>query len=83
MALDRPFDDDRVQTANVGIRSSDVYENIMNDLMFMFTSKRTSHFRHFRLDETAATDVSDERGRRKTVELHTVAPNELKLGEGR
>ena len=35
------------------------------------------------IDETAETDVSDERGRRKTTELSTrAAPNQLKLGEG-
>ena len=37
----------------------------------MFTEKRPYIFRHFRLDETAETDVSDPRGRRKTAELHT------------
>ena len=37
----------------------------------MFTSKRTLYFRHFRLDETTETDVSDQRGRGKTAELHT------------
>ena len=46
-------------------------ENIMDDLTFMFKAKRPLYFRHFRLDETAETDVSDQRGRRKTAELHT------------
>ena len=32
--------------------------------------KRPLYFRHFKLDETAETDVSDQRGRRKTAELH-------------
>ena len=70
VALDRPFDDDGVQTANVAVSASTVSANIMDDLIFMFTAKRLSCFRHFRLDETAKTDVSDQRGR-KTAELHT------------
>ena len=39
--------------------------------MFMFRAKRYVHLRRSDIDETADTDVSDERGRRKTVELHT------------
>ena len=71
MALDRPFDDGRVQTANVAVSASTVSANIMFDLIFMFTAKRSLYFLLFRLDETAETDVSDQRGRRKTAELHT------------
>ena len=36
----------------------------------MLRAKRTSYFRHFRLDETAETDVSTGRGS-KTAQLHT------------
>ena len=71
MALDRPFDDGRVQTANAAVSASTVSANIMDDLIFMFTAIRPLYFRHFRLEETAETDVSDQRGRRKTAELHT------------
>ena len=70
MALDRPFDDGRVQTANVAVSASTVSANIM-DVLFMFRAKRPLYFRHFRLDEKAETDVSDKRGRRNTAELRT------------
>ena len=44
----------------------------MDDLIFMFKVKRPFFkFRHFKLNETAETDVSDQRGRRKTAELYT------------
>ena len=82
MALDRPFDDDRVQTANVAVSASTVSANIMFDLIFMFTAKRSLYFLLFRLDETAETDVSDQRGRRKQHSFTQAASNELKLGEG-
>ena len=71
MALDRPFYDGRVQTANVAVKASIASENIINDLVFVFRSKRTLHFRHFTLDETADTSVADQRGKRKSAELHT------------
>ena len=70
MALVRPFDDGGVQIANVAVSASTVSANIMDDL-FMFRAKRPLDLRHFRQDETAEMDVSDERGRRKTAELHT------------
>ena len=57
MALDRPFDDGRVQTANVAVSASTVSENILVDLIFMFSSKPL-YFRHFRPDETAEMEVS-------------------------
>ena len=82
MALDRPFDDGRVQTANVAVNASTVYANIMEDLILMFTSKRTLYFRHFRLDETAETDVSDQRGRRKTAHLHTSGAKQAETWRG-
>ena len=71
MALDRPFDDGRVQSAKVAVSASIVSANIIDDLIFMLKAKRPLYFRHFKLDETADTDVSDQRGRRKTTELHT------------
>ena len=71
MALDRPFDDGCVQTANVDVSASIVSANTMDDKIFMFRTKRSLYLRHFRLDETAETDVSDQRGKRKTAELHT------------
>ena len=71
MAFDRPFDDGRVQTANVAVNASTVSANMMDDLIFMFKAKQPLYFRHFRLDETAETDVSEQRGRKKTAELHT------------
>ena len=37
----------------------------------MFRAKQPLHLRHSDLDETADTGVSEERGRRKTAELHT------------
>ena len=39
VALDRPFDDGRVQTANVAVNASTVSANTMDDLIFMFMSK--------------------------------------------
>ena len=71
MALDRSFDDRRVQTANDLVNALTVSENIMDYLIFMFMAKRTLYFRRFRLDETADIDVSDQRRKRKTAELHT------------
>ena len=73
MALDRPYDDGRVQTANVGIRSSTVSANVIpvDDIIFMFRAKRPLYLRHFRLDETTETDVSDKGRRRTPAELHT------------
>ena len=43
----------------------------IDDVIFMFRAKRPLYLRHFRLDATAETDASDQRGRRKTAELHT------------
>ena len=83
MALDRPFDDGRVQTANVDVIASTVFANIMYDLMFLFTAKRTLYFRKFRLNETAETDVSDQRARRKTAELHTSGTKRAETWRGR
>ena len=37
----------------------------------MFRAERPVYLGHLSLDETAETDVSDRRGRRKTAELHT------------
>ena len=72
MALDRPFDDGHVQTANVAVSASTVSTNIIIDyLIVMLRAKRRVYPRHFGLDEAAETDVSDQRGRRKTAELHT------------
>ena len=71
MALDGTFDDGRVQTANIGISSSTVSKNRMNNFILLSTSKRTLYIRHLILDETAAPGVSDQRGRRKTAELDT------------
>ena len=57
MALDRPFDDGRDTIA---------------DLIFMFRAKRSLYLRQMSdIDETADTGVSDERGRKKTAEVHT------------
>ena len=70
MALDRPFDDGRVQTANVAVSASTVSANAIGDLKFMFMEKRPFYFRQFRLDETTETDVSDQRGR-KAPARHT------------
>ena len=82
MAFDRAFDDGRDQIANVAVGASTVSTNITEDLIFMFRVKRPLYFRLFRLDETAETDVSDQRGRRKQHSFTQAASNELKLGEG-
>ena len=47
----------------------------------MFTGKRPSHFRHFRLDEAAETGVLDQPGR-TPQSFAQATPNELKLGKG-
>ena len=83
MALDRPFDDGRVQTTNVAVNAFTVSANLIGDLIFMFTGKRTFCFRHFRLDEAAETGVSDHRRRRKTAELHTSGAKRAKTWQGR
>ena len=70
MALDRPFDDGRVQTANVAVSASTVPANIIDDLILMLREKTLLYLRNFGLDATAETDVSDQRVR-KTAELHT------------
>ena len=69
MALDRFFDDGRTQTANVAVSASPVSENIMYDVIFIFSEKRLLYIRHFTLDERAETNVSDQRGRENTAEL--------------
>ena len=49
----------------------------------MFTARRLYISVISGIDETAETGVPDQRGRRKTAELHTSgAKRELKLGEG-
>ena len=83
MALDRPFDDSRVQTANERRceRASIVSANIMVDELIFMLTKRTLYFRHFRLlDEAADTNVSDKRGRPQS--FTQAAPNELNLARG-
>ena len=69
MALDRLFDDGRVQTANIAFGASTASEKILHDFSFMFMAKQPLYFGHFRLDETAETDVSDQRENRKTAKL--------------
>ena len=72
VALDRPFDDGRVRTTNVAVSTSTVSENILDDLNFMFRATRPLYLRHVSdMHEAAEKGVSDERGRRKTAELHT------------
>ena len=82
MALDWPFDDGRVQTANVAMNASTVSANIMDDFIFMFKAKRTLYFRHFRPDEATETSVSDQRGRKKTAELHTSGAKRAETWQG-
>ena len=82
MALDRPFDDGRVLTANVAVNASTVFVNMTDDLIFIFTAKRTLYFRHFRLDEAAETGASDQRGRRKTAELNTSGAKRAETWQG-
>ena len=50
--------------------------------MFMFTSKRILYFRNFRLQETAAMGMSDQRGRRKTAELDTSGAKRAEAWQG-
>ena len=50
-----------------------VSANIIDDLIYMFRAKQPLYLRHFRLDEIAETDVSDQQGMRKMEELHTSA----------
>ena len=82
MAFDWPFDDSLVQTANVAVSASTVSANILDDLVFVFTAKRPLYLRHFRLDETAETDVSDQLGKRKTAELHTSGVKRVETWRG-
>ena len=79
MTLDRSFDDSGVQTAEVAV-CPQKYNSRFNVHVQIKTT--FLYLRHSDINETAdTTGVSDERGR-KTAELHTTAPNELKLDEG-
>ena len=72
MALDWPFDDGCVQTANVAVSASTVSANIMDDLIFMFREIRPLDLRYIsHIDETAETGVSDQRGGRNIAGLDT------------
>ena len=71
MALDRPFNDGRVQIANVPVNVSTVSANRMDDLIFIFTANDVCISDISDIDETRETGVSDHQGRRKTAELHT------------
>ena len=82
VALDWPLDDGRVQTANVAVSTSTVSANVMDGLTFMFRGKRRLYFRNFRLVKTAETDFSDQRGRRKTAELHTIGAKRAETWRG-
>ena len=82
MALDRPFDDGRVQTANVTVSASTVPVKIINDSISMLRAKRLLYLRHFQLDEKVETDVSGQRERRNTVELHTSGAKRVETRRG-
>ena len=81
MALDRPYDDGRVQTANVGISSCTMSENIIDDLCSNSSQ-----------NELYISDIGDYTRQQRTVVLSSeggrpqsftqAAPNELKLGKG-
>ena len=55
-----------VQIANISVSVSNAPANIMGDLILMFMARRPLSFRQFRLDETAETDVYDQRGRQQS-----------------
>ena len=78
MALDRSFDDDRVQTANVTVSVSTVGSAIRR---FNLHAQGKTTFISM-TDETAETGVSDQRGRRKTAELHTRGSKRVKTWRG-
>ena len=59
-----------------------MYENIIDGLSFIFSSKRTLYFRRWRLDETAATVVLSSEGGGRPQSFTQAAPNERKLGRG-
>ena len=67
---------------NVVGSASTLSANIIDDAIFVFTAKRPLHFRRFRLDNTADADVSGQRGRRKTAELHTSGAKRAKFWRG-
>ena len=72
VALDRPLDDGRVQTANIVFSTSTVSANIVPYFIFTSSSKRPLYLRNISdRHETAEKGVSDERGRKKTEWLHT------------
>ena len=82
VALDRPFDDSRVHTANVAVSASTLSANTIYDLIYMFRAERPLYFRYFRLDKTTEADVSDSEGGGRQQSFTQAAPNELKLGDG-
>ena len=72
MALDRPFDDGHVQTANVALNASTVSAKYNVRFNVHVHGKTNFIFPTFRLVyEAAEAGVSDQRGKRKTAELHT------------
>ena len=71
MALDRPFDDGRVQTAHVAVKASTVSANMIRNIIRMFTGRRTLYFRHISLDEAAEAGVSDQQGKEEDRRAHT------------
>ena len=66
----RPFDDSRVQTANVAVGTSTLCAKILPDLI-MFSAKRPLYLRRMSDIHVTAEKGVSERGRRKTAELHT------------
>ena len=75
VALDRPFNNGRVQTANIAVSTSDVCADIVDNFIFMFSAKRLLPRRMSRhmsdMDETPEICVSDDRERSMTAVLQT------------
>ena len=82
MALDRPFSDGRVQTANVAVSASTVSANKMGDFVLMLWANDLCVSDISNIDEIAETGVSDQRGRTKAAKLHTRGARRAKTCEG-
>ena len=80
MALDRPFDDRRVPSADIAVITSTVSANMRN-LVFMFREKRILYLRHMPdIHETTEKGVSDEKWRKNTADTSDAKRDETSRG---
>ena len=54
----------------------------LHDSISIFMANRPVYYRRFRREETAATEVFDQRGRKKTAEFHKSGANRAEIWGG-